>query len=34
VRRPTPRLGAHTIEVLGEWLGLAPNEAARYAWPK
>jgi crotonobetainyl-CoA:carnitine CoA-transferase CaiB-like acyl-CoA transferase len=34
VRRPTPRLGAHTTEVLGEWLGMAPDEAARYAWPK
>jgi crotonobetainyl-CoA:carnitine CoA-transferase CaiB-like acyl-CoA transferase len=34
VRRPAPRLGAHTIEVLGEWLGMAPAEAARYAWPK
>jgi crotonobetainyl-CoA:carnitine CoA-transferase CaiB-like acyl-CoA transferase len=34
VRRPTPRLGAHTIEVLGEWLGMAPAEAAQYAWPK
>jgi benzylsuccinate CoA-transferase BbsF subunit len=34
VRRPTPRLGAHTIEVLGEWLAMAPAEAARYAWPK
>jgi crotonobetainyl-CoA:carnitine CoA-transferase CaiB-like acyl-CoA transferase len=34
VRRPTPRLGAHTIEVLGEWLGMSPAEAAQYAWPK
>src|SRR5207245_11272399 len=32
VRRPTPRLGAHTIEVLGGWLDMAPHEAARYAW--
>jgi crotonobetainyl-CoA:carnitine CoA-transferase CaiB-like acyl-CoA transferase len=34
VRRPTPRLGAHTIEVLGEWLGMPPAEAAQYTWPK
>ncbi len=34
VRRPTPRLGAHTAEVLGEWLGMSPDEAAPYVWPK
>jgi crotonobetainyl-CoA:carnitine CoA-transferase CaiB-like acyl-CoA transferase len=34
VRRPTPRLGAHTVEVLGEWLGLTPAEAAAYVWPR
>jgi len=34
VRRPTPRLGAHTVEVLGEWLGMSAAEAAQYAWPK
>ena len=34
VRRPTPRLGAHTVEVLGEWLGMTPAEAAPYVWPK
>ena len=34
VRRPTPRLGAHTVEVLGEWLGMSPAEAAPYVWPK
>jgi crotonobetainyl-CoA:carnitine CoA-transferase CaiB-like acyl-CoA transferase len=33
VRRPTPRLGDHTVEVLGEWLGMIPEEAQRYAWP-
>lgn len=33
VRRPTPRLGAHTVEVLGEWLGMTPDEAAPYVWP-
>jgi crotonobetainyl-CoA:carnitine CoA-transferase CaiB-like acyl-CoA transferase len=34
VRRPTARLGAHTIEVLGEWLGMSPAETAQYAWSK
>ena len=34
VRRPTPRLGDHTVEVLGEWLGMTPDEAAPYVWPK
>jgi crotonobetainyl-CoA:carnitine CoA-transferase CaiB-like acyl-CoA transferase len=34
VRRPTPRLGAHTVQVLGEWLGMTPDEAAPYVWPK
>jgi crotonobetainyl-CoA:carnitine CoA-transferase CaiB-like acyl-CoA transferase len=34
VRRPTPRLGDHTVEVLGEWLGVSPAEAAPYVWPK
>jgi crotonobetainyl-CoA:carnitine CoA-transferase CaiB-like acyl-CoA transferase len=34
VRRPTPRLGAHTVEVLGEWLDMTPDEAAPYTWPK
>jgi crotonobetainyl-CoA:carnitine CoA-transferase CaiB-like acyl-CoA transferase len=34
VRRPTPRLGAHTAEVLGEWLGMSAAEAAPYVWPK
>jgi crotonobetainyl-CoA:carnitine CoA-transferase CaiB-like acyl-CoA transferase len=34
VRRPTPRLGEHTVEVLGEWLGMTPDEAAPYVWPK
>jgi crotonobetainyl-CoA:carnitine CoA-transferase CaiB-like acyl-CoA transferase len=34
VSRPTPRLGAHTVEVLGEWLGMSPQEAARYVWPQ
>ncbi|MGH3149382.1 MAG: CaiB/BaiF CoA transferase family protein [Streptosporangiaceae bacterium] len=34
VRRPTPRLGDHTVEVLGEWLGMSPAEAAPYVWPK
>jgi crotonobetainyl-CoA:carnitine CoA-transferase CaiB-like acyl-CoA transferase len=33
-RRPTPRLGAHTTEVLGEWLDMTPDEAAQYTWPK
>jgi len=33
VLRPTPRLGAHTVEVLGEWLGMTPDEAAPYVWP-
>jgi crotonobetainyl-CoA:carnitine CoA-transferase CaiB-like acyl-CoA transferase len=34
VRRPTPRLGDHTVEVLAEWLGMSPAEAAPYVWPK
>jgi benzylsuccinate CoA-transferase BbsF subunit len=34
VRRPTPRLGDHTVEVLGEWLGMTPDEAAPYVWPR
>jgi crotonobetainyl-CoA:carnitine CoA-transferase CaiB-like acyl-CoA transferase len=34
VRRPTPRLGDHTMEVLGEWLGMTPDEAAPYVWPR
>jgi benzylsuccinate CoA-transferase BbsF subunit len=34
VLRPTPRLGEHTIEVLGEWLGMDPAEAEKYAWPR
>jgi crotonobetainyl-CoA:carnitine CoA-transferase CaiB-like acyl-CoA transferase len=34
VRQPTPRLGAHTVEVLAEWLSMTPDEAAPYAWPK
>jgi crotonobetainyl-CoA:carnitine CoA-transferase CaiB-like acyl-CoA transferase len=33
VRRATPRLGDHTVEVLGEWLGMTPEESRRYAWP-
>jgi benzylsuccinate CoA-transferase BbsF subunit len=33
VRRATPRLGEHTAEVLGEWLGMTPEESRRYAWP-
>jgi benzylsuccinate CoA-transferase BbsF subunit len=33
IRRPTPRLGAHTVEILGEWLGMGPAEARRYTWP-
>jgi benzylsuccinate CoA-transferase BbsF subunit len=34
VRRPTPRLGAHTVEVLGEWLGMTAEDAAPYVWPR
>jgi crotonobetainyl-CoA:carnitine CoA-transferase CaiB-like acyl-CoA transferase len=33
VRRPTPRLGDHTVEVLGQWLGMTPEDAQRYVWP-
>ncbi len=33
VRGATPRLGDHTVEVLGEWLGMTPDESRRYAWP-
>jgi crotonobetainyl-CoA:carnitine CoA-transferase CaiB-like acyl-CoA transferase len=33
IRRPTPRLGAHTIEILDEWLGMEPAEACAYGWP-
>ena len=32
-RRPTPRLGEHAVEILGEWLGMKPEDATRYAWP-
>jgi crotonobetainyl-CoA:carnitine CoA-transferase CaiB-like acyl-CoA transferase len=34
VRRPTPRLGDHTAEVLGEWLGMSPEDSRSYAWPR
>jgi crotonobetainyl-CoA:carnitine CoA-transferase CaiB-like acyl-CoA transferase len=34
VRRPTPRLGDHAVEVLGEWLGMTPEDSKRYAWPR
>jgi crotonobetainyl-CoA:carnitine CoA-transferase CaiB-like acyl-CoA transferase len=33
VRRRTPRLGEHTTEILGEWLGMPPEESLTYAWP-
>jgi crotonobetainyl-CoA:carnitine CoA-transferase CaiB-like acyl-CoA transferase len=32
-RRPTPRLGEHAVEILGEWLGMSPEDARSYAWP-
>jgi crotonobetainyl-CoA:carnitine CoA-transferase CaiB-like acyl-CoA transferase len=31
LRRPAPRLGEHTAEVLQEVLGLDPGEVARLA---
>jgi crotonobetainyl-CoA:carnitine CoA-transferase CaiB-like acyl-CoA transferase len=33
IRRPTPRLGEHTVEVLTQWLGMTPEHAQRYMWP-
>ena len=33
IKRPTPRLGEHTAEILTEWLGLPPEEIQTFLWP-
>ncbi len=32
-RRPTPRLGEHTAEILSDWLSLSPEDSRQYLWP-